>query len=72
MFDERARGTYIQNFRKEVDCVEFTKKESTMINDKNEVVNFVREYSPAMKFSLDMDNGWEEVLEQDNSIDFDR
>lgn len=70
-FDERERGTYIQSFKKEINDIEYIKKESTMVNSKNEIINFVREYSPSIPFGLEND-GWEEIIENEINNDFER
>lgn len=69
-FDKRERGTYVQSFKKEINDLEYIKKESTMVNSKNEIINFVREYSPSIPFGLEND-GWEEIIENDLSLDRD-
>ena len=71
MYDARERGTYVQKFRKEIDDVEFIRTDSTMVNDKNECINFVREYNRPIKFGQEID-GWEEIIEPEISNDFER
>lgn len=58
MFDKREKGTYIETFKKEVNNIVYTKTETTMINDKNKIINFTKEYFPAIKIGLENDN-WE-------------
>ena len=71
MYDERNRGTYVQEFEKTVNNVVYTKKETSMINDKYECISFVREYNPPIKFGLEEDN-WIKIIKEDNSLDFER
>lgn len=71
MFDERSRGTYIKEFEKTIEDKTYTKKETSMINDKNECISFVREYNPPIKFGLE-EGGWIEKDLEDNDLDFSR
>ncbi len=58
MFDAREKGTYIYEYIKVINGVTYIKKETTMVNDKNECIQFIREYKPGIKIGLE--NGiWE-------------
>jgi len=69
MKDEKGRekGKYTETFVKNIEGIQYTKTEMTVIGRDSEILNFSRDYNPPMKFGTETGD-WVNTSSYDGEI----